>query len=41
MLGRLILELDRVSTQMAELDKTLAQQALDDPRARRLMTIPR
>jgi transposase len=40
MLGRLIIELERVSTQMAELDKVLAQQALDDPRARRLMTIP-
>jgi transposase len=40
MLGRLITELERVSIQLAELDKTLAQQALDDPRARRLMTIP-
>jgi transposase len=40
MLGRLVVELERVSTQMAELDKGLAQQALDDPRARRLMTIP-
>jgi transposase len=40
MLGRLVVELAHVSTQMAELDKVLAQQALDDPRARRLMTIP-
>jgi transposase len=40
MLGRLIVELERVSAHMAELDKALAQQALDDPRARRLMTIP-
>jgi transposase len=40
MLGRLIVELERVSSQMAELDKILAQQALDDPRARRRMTIP-
>ncbi len=40
MLGRLVTELERVSTQMGELDKVLAQQALDDPRARRLMTIP-
>ncbi|MDP3410159.1 IS110 family transposase [Bosea sp. (in: a-proteobacteria)] len=40
MLGRLIIELERVSTQMAHLDRALAQQALDDPRARQLMTIP-
>jgi transposase len=40
MLGRLVNELERVSAQMAELDKVLAQQALDDPRALRLMTIP-
>ena len=40
MLGRLIIELERVSTQLAELDKVLAQQALDDPRALRLMSIP-
>lgn len=40
MLGRLVVELERVSAQMAELDKVLAQQSLNDPRARRLMTIP-
>ena len=40
MLGRLVIELERVSGQMAEIDKVLAQQTLDDPRARRLMTIP-
>lgn len=40
MLGRLVTELERASAQLAALDKVLAQQALDDPRARRLMTIP-
>lgn len=40
MLGRYVEELERVSTQLADLDKVLAQQALDDPRAMRLMTIP-
>jgi transposase len=40
MLGRLGTELERISAQLAALDKVLAQQALDDPRARRLMTIP-
>ncbi|MBM9400780.1 IS110 family transposase [Gluconacetobacter azotocaptans] len=40
MLGRLIIELERVSGHMAEIDKVLAQQTLDDPRAQRLMTIP-
>ena len=40
MLRRLIIELERVSIQMAELDKVLAQQALNDPRALRLMSIP-
>ena len=40
MLGRLVVELERVSDQLAQLDKVLAQQSLDDPRARRLMTIP-
>lgn len=40
MLGRLVDELERVSARLAELDKVLAQWALDDPRARRLMTIP-
>jgi len=39
-LGRLVNELGRISGQLAELDKVIAQQALDDPRARRLMTIP-
>jgi transposase len=40
MLQRLIAELERVSQQLAEIDKVVAQQALDDPRALRLMTIP-
>jgi transposase len=40
MLQRLIAELERVSHQLAEIDKVVAQQALDDPRALRLMTIP-
>lgn len=40
MLERYIEELERVSAQLADLDKVLAQQALDDPRAMRLMTIP-
>jgi transposase len=40
LLGRLVGELQRVSAQLAELDKIVAQQALDDPRALRLMTIP-
>ncbi|MCQ9156510.1 IS110 family RNA-guided transposase [Acidomonas methanolica] len=40
MLGRLIVELECVRGQMAEIDTVLAQQVLDDPRARRLMTIP-
>jgi transposase len=39
-LGRLITEFERVSRQLAEIDKVVAQQALDDARARRLMTIP-
>ena len=39
-LGRYVAELERVSGQLADLDKVLAQQALSDPRARRLMTIP-
>src|SRR5690606_36972485 len=33
-------ELEHVSAQLTELDKTLARQALDDPRALRLMTRP-
>jgi transposase len=37
---RLVGELERVSLQLAELDKAGARQALDDPRAVRLMTIP-
>lgn len=39
MVSRYVNELERVSDQLAELDQTLAQQ-FDDPRARRLMTIP-
>jgi transposase len=39
-LGRLLPELERITRELAELDKTLAQQALADPRAMRLMTIP-
>ena len=38
MLRRYVDELERVSAQLANLDKVLAQQALDDPRAKRLMT---
>ncbi len=40
MLTRYADELERVSAQLANLDKVLAQQTLDDPRAKRLMTIP-
>lgn len=40
LLARYLDELERVSEQLADLDKTLAQQSLDDTRARRLMTIP-
>lgn len=40
MIGRYVNELERVSAQLAELDKELARQSLDDPRALRLMTIP-
>lgn len=40
MLQRLMVELERVSHQLTEIDKIVAQQALDDPRALRLMTIP-
>jgi transposase len=39
-LVRLVSELERVTAQLGELDKSLAQQALADPRALRLMTIP-
>lgn len=40
MLQRLIAELERASLQLSTIDKAVAQQALDDPRALRLMTIP-
>ncbi|WP_370128576.1 hypothetical protein [Bradyrhizobium yuanmingense] len=40
MLRRLIAELERVTKQLSEIDKVVAQQALDDPRALKLMTIP-
>ena len=39
-LGRLLGELERVGRELGELDKAIAQQALADPRAVRLMTIP-
>ncbi|GLR83059.1 IS110 family transposase [Azospirillum oryzae] len=39
-LERLLIDLERVVGQLRELDINLARQALDDPRARRLMTIP-
>jgi transposase len=38
--GRLVDELARTSQQLADLDKTIAREALEDPRAVRLMTIP-
>ncbi|MEY9104512.1 transposase [Bradyrhizobium yuanmingense] len=40
MLRRLIAERERVTKQLSEIDKVVAQQALDDPRALKLMTIP-
>ncbi|SFQ33480.1 Transposase IS116/IS110/IS902 family protein [Bradyrhizobium sp. Ghvi] len=40
MLQRLITELERVTKQLSEIDKVVAQQALDDRRALKLMTIP-
>lgn len=40
MLQRLITELERVTKQLSEVDKAVAQQAMDDPRALKLMTIP-
>jgi len=40
LLERLVQELERVSAQLAELDRVLAAKALDDPQAKRLMTIP-
>lgn len=39
MLQRLIAELERVTKQLLEIDKVVAQEALDDPRALKLMTI--
>ena len=39
-LARLMQELERVSKQLAEIDKVLAQECLDDPRALKRMTIP-
>ncbi|WP_404655839.1 IS110 family transposase [Bradyrhizobium sp. USDA 336] len=40
MLQRLIAELERVTKQLLEIDKVVAQEALDDPRSLKLMTIP-
>ncbi|MGY4601483.1 transposase [Bradyrhizobium sp. GM22.5] len=40
MLRLLIAELGRVTKQLSEIDKVVAQQALDDPRALKRMTIP-
>lgn len=40
LMQRLMAEMERVSAQLAEIDKALAQQTLDDPRAHKLMTIP-
>ncbi|MFC7539202.1 IS110 family transposase [Siccirubricoccus deserti] len=40
LLERLVKELERVSGQLAELDQVMAAKALDDPQAKRLMTIP-
>ena len=40
MLRRLIAELERVTKQLSDIDKVVAQQALDDSRALKLMTIP-
>jgi transposase len=40
MLTRLVQELEHVAARLAELDKELAREALADPRAVRLMTIP-
>ena len=39
-LERLLVDLERVAGQLGDLDRNLARQALDDARARRLMTIP-
>jgi len=38
--GRLVVELERNSDQLAKLDMTIIREALDDPRVVRLMTIP-
>ncbi|MGY3238214.1 DNA-binding MurR/RpiR family transcriptional regulator [Bradyrhizobium sp. USDA 4448] len=40
MLQRLITELERVTKQLSKIDKAVARQVLDDPRALKLMTIP-
>ncbi|MDA9512175.1 hypothetical protein XI04_03700 [Bradyrhizobium sp. CCBAU 11430] len=37
----LIAELERVTKQLSEIDKVVAQQALDDPRALKLIDDPR
>jgi transposase len=39
-LTRLVEELERITTQLAELDQVIARDSLEDPRAVRLMTIP-
>jgi transposase len=38
--GRLVVELERNSDQLAKLDMTIIREALEDPRVVRLMTIP-
>lgn len=38
--GRLVDELERNTEQLASLDKTIVREALEDPRAVRLMTVP-
>ena len=38
--GRLVDELERNTEQLASLDKTIVHEALEDPRAVRLMTVP-
>lgn len=40
LMRRLMAEMERVAAQLAEIDKVLAKQCLEDPRAHRLMTIP-
>ena len=39
-LARLVDELERITTQLAEIDKVIASESLEDPRAVRSMTIP-